>query len=286
MWPAAFHKEQGGEYVRKMAEKLLQLTMPDRTVSSCIRVEDSVLWECYVQKRREMRERMLIAQGGAWQEVRGRISAGEDMMVETMTVEEAKVLADALPGCAGFCHKGHPTKSPVEIFFKSLWDITVYSSPWTSYKQKSEIKPKTSEYIGFSANTTLDHFVNEVWLLHGTSQEGAEAIVQSNFRLPGLSGCFGKGIYFGEDAVKCDQYAKPVEEGDHEGSKVMLLCRVILGNVYHIEHGTDRDAERLVDDPDFDSVVGVAHKHREFLVYDVSQVFPEYIFHYSAPVAD
>merc|ERR1712151_884143 len=94
------------------------------------------------------------------------------------------------------------------------------------------------------------------------------------------------GAYFAEAATKSDQYAKTVtEEGENKGSKVMLLCRVTLGNVYHIEHGTDRQAERLVDDPNFDSVVGVAHKYREFLVYDVAQIYPEYIFRYKVKEA-
>merc|ERR1712117_218900 len=99
-----------------------------------------------------------------------------------MTVEEAKVRAGTLEGCAGFCFKGAPTSNPVEVYFKSKWDITTSSTQWTSYRQKDEIKPETSEHIEFSANTTLDHFVNEVWVFHGTSEEAAKAMAQSNFR--------------------------------------------------------------------------------------------------------
>ena len=36
-----FHAEVGGEYVRKMGEKLLGATLPGKTVSKCERIEDS-----------------------------------------------------------------------------------------------------------------------------------------------------------------------------------------------------------------------------------------------------
>ena len=33
---------------------------------------------------------------------------------------------------------------------------------------KLDVRPETAESIQYSANTTLDHSVNEMWLLHGT----------------------------------------------------------------------------------------------------------------------
>lgn len=286
LWPDEFQEEIGGEYVRKMAEKLLHLTMPEMEVATCARVENSVLWKAYTGKRREIRERLLASDIGDWQKFDGYISQGDDMLQEVMTIEEAQVRAAELKGCQGFYFKGAECSTPVQITFKSKWDITKGVQTYTSYRRKDEIKPITSEHIDFSANTTLDHFVNEVWVFHGTSEAAAKGIAQSNFRLPDSPGCFGKGAYFAEAAIKSNQYAKTVDEGDRVGSRVMLLCRVTLGNVYHIEHGSNREAERLVDDPDFDSVVGIAHKYREFLVYDVTQIYPEYVFYFKSRSVD
>ncbi|CAJ1400274.1 unnamed protein product [Effrenium voratum] len=99
--------------------------------------------------------------------------------------------------------------------------------------RKADIQPETAESIQFSANTTLDHGVNEVWLLHGTSEEAAK-------------GCFGTGVYFADDAKKSNQYAKGRTE---DNCKIMLLCRVILGNVMVLPKGQDRTADRFAEDP-------------------------------------
>lgn len=120
--------------------------------------------------------------------------------------------------------------------------------------------------------------MNEVWLFHGTSDTAAQAIAKSNFSLPTRAGNFGKGAYFAEAAVKSCSYAKKVESGEHAGCQVMMLCRVVLGNVRHVS-GCDQAAERLVVNSGYDSVLGRTD-HREFLVYDVSQIYPEYIMFY------
>ena len=44
--------------------------------------------------------------------------------------------------------------------------------------------------------------------------------------------------------------------------------------------GTNRKAEKLIEgDPKFHSLLGTTN-FREFLVYDVSQIYPEYILYY------
>ena len=84
-----------------------------------------------------------------------------------------------------------------------LWDK--YTAKRAQLREKfvarADVKPETADSIQYSANTTLDHTVNEVWLLHGTSEEAARAISRSNF-LPSSGGCFGSGIYFADDARK------------------------------------------------------------------------------------
>ncbi|CAJ1452889.1 unnamed protein product [Effrenium voratum] len=138
--------------------------------------------------------------------------------------------------------------------------------------RKADIQPETAESIQFSANTTLDHGVNEVWLLHGTSEEAAKAISRSSF-LPSSEGCFGTGVYFADDAKKSNQYAKGRTE---DNCKIMLLCRVILGNVMVLPKGQDRTADRFAEDPHVDAILGTTDT-REFVVYDTAQIYPEYI---------
>lgn len=140
-----------------------------------------------------------------------------------------------------------------------------------------DVSPATSKHIDFSANTTLDHDVNEVWLFHGTDANAARAIARSSFILPkGPGGLFGPGAYFADASSKSHEYAG---DGDLPGSKVMLLCRVTLGCIKQVD-GPDRRARSAVlQDPNVDSILGNTG-HREFIVYDTAQIYPEYILHY------
>mmetsp|Transcript_10330 Transcript_10330/g.24873 ORF Transcript_10330/g.24873 Transcript_10330/m.24873 type:complete len:274 (-) Transcript_10330:12-833(-) len=139
----------------------------------------------------------------------------------------------------------------------------------------ANVKPETADSIQYSANTTLDHTVNEVWLLHGTSEDAAKAISRSNFT-PSSGGCFGAGIYFADDAAKSNQYAKGRTDDD---CKVILLCRVTLGGVKVLPKGQDRSADSYAADPAVDCVLGFTDT-REFVVYDTAQIYPEYIMYY------
>lgn len=148
-------------------------------------------------------------------------------------------------------------------------------------------EPETNGLLEYSALTTLDKSVNEVWLFHGTSQEAAKAIAQNDFRLPGFGGNFGKGLYFAERACKSHFYSKQNSDGFY----VMMLCRVVLGSVLEMDSAErDQSAEnRILGKPDLDSILGNAnpkrddgHNAREYLVYEPSQVYPEYIIYYKA----
>ena len=71
----------------------------------------------------------------------------------------------------------------------------------------------------------------------------------------------------------------------------MLLCRVLLGNVHVVASNTaQNDAEKYVCASDgtvngqVDSVLGRmgSSAPREFLVYKIDQIYPEYILYYKA----
>jgi hypothetical protein len=139
--------------------------------------------------------------------------------------------------------------------------------------------PTTTSLLEFSAQKTIDERVNEFWLFHGTSEEAARGIAQSNFRLPTHAGNFGKGAYFAEDAAKSDGYSRFVStstsDADKAGCKIMMLCRVLLGNQHNLiklnGNKSDTTAERHCVDPNVDSVLGAVGA-REFLVSRVLSV--------------
>jgi len=165
-----------------------------------------------------------------------------------------------------------------------LWSIYVWKRGKIRERGTTvveDVKPETMENVAFSARTTLDRTVNEVWLLHGTSEEAAKAIAKSNFSCSS-GGCFGSGAYFADDSAKANQYAKGYTD---DGCKIMLLCRVTLGNIKKLPKGQDRDAERFAKDPSVDAVLGFTDS-REFVVYDMAQIYPEYMMHYKEMVAE
>mmetsp|Transcript_60772 Transcript_60772/g.156617 ORF Transcript_60772/g.156617 Transcript_60772/m.156617 type:complete len:188 (-) Transcript_60772:70-633(-) len=169
--------------------------------------------------------------------------------------------------------------SCVRIEDSELWGI--YTARRAEIRARTpvvddDLMPETSQSIDYSANTTLDHSVNEMWLLHGTTEKAAEALSKSSF-IPGTGGCFGAGVYFADDARKSNSYAKVAPDGN----KIMLMCRVTLGNIKKLPKGSDMGAHRYKSDPNVDCILGDTG-HREFVVYDTAQVYPEYIMRYKS----
>lgn len=62
---------------------------------------------------------------------------GPDLLVQTLTPEEAICKASTMQNCSGFTYEGGPTDWPVKIFFKSRWNIG--GSGWMSYKKEEEV---------------------------------------------------------------------------------------------------------------------------------------------------
>jgi hypothetical protein len=109
-------------------------------------------------------------------------------------------------------------------------------------------------------------------------------------RVANLKGLYGGGSYFADAACKSNQYAtKP----NANGEKVMLYCRVTMGEAYRTAtlHNTG-DVRRAPDNPatpkrPFDSIFaeqgvanGGAQKHNEYVVFRAQQCYPEYVVWY------
>jgi hypothetical protein len=132
---------------------------------------------------------------------------------------------------------------------------------------------------------TLDPDANEVFLFHGTDPKLAKIIAKHGFdeRMGKLSGLYGGGCYFAENSCKSHQYARNTTAA---GEHVILYCRVALGDAFRTSTQL-KNRRRAPDKPDgrgstFDSVVarGGSQVHREFIVYDRNQVYPEFVIYY------
>lgn len=127
---------------------------------------------------------------------------------------------------------------------------------------------------------------NEWLLFHGTSQNSARAICASDFTMD-LAGSatgtlYGRGTYFAESITKADEYAKE----DDDGLCCVLLCRVAGGRVlFNTEDSPDgAQVQECVLSGAADSVLGsrdvTKNTFREFVTYDVDQVYVEYVLFY------
>lgn len=89
-------------------------------------------------------------------------------------------------------------------------------------------------------------------------------------------------MYFAEACSKSDEYT----EQDHRGWRPLLLCRVICGRINYTDE-VHPDVNQLVQScttGNYHCVLGDREKcrgtFREFIVYDNTQAYPEYIVWY------
>ena len=128
----------------------------------------------------------------------------------------------------------------------------------------------------------LDANLNEVYLMHGTSDWVIRDIIaRTGFdeRVANLRGLYGGGVYFACESCKSAQYA-PVDSTT--GCKMLVISRVVLGDPYYATAALQNERRpplrggAFAPGLTFDSVVANM-LHREFIVYDHKQAYPEYI---------
>lgn len=143
---------------------------------------------------------------------------------------------------------------------------------------------KTEQLLDESFTDRLDPHVNEFYLWHGTSEEGANGISEDGFKvdLAGHSSgtMFGPGCYFAECSSKSDEYAKRTKDGNY----TLLLCRVLCGEMFRTSEPRLWEIKAAIESGNFDTVLGdreVARgTYREFVVFDQDLVYPEYVVTY------
>eukprot|EP00961_Rhodomonas_salina_P256496 3466378-Rhodomonas_salina.1 len=128
-----------------------------------------------------------------------------------------------------------------------------------------------------------DAGAREVFLLHGTSSEGAALeIADKGFNVHlARNGMLGKGCYFTDEFCKAAFYANK-EALEHDSrAAVVLVCRVIMGHHFQVRPGQAKcDATRPPRKcPCFDVSIGTVNHgpHGEIAVYDPDLVYPELV---------
>jgi hypothetical protein len=95
---------------------------------------------------------------------------------------------------------------------------------------------------------------------------------------------FGAGAYFAECSSKSDEYASSDQSGMYEGVCALLLCRVVCGEMYYITKSDVSAIDKAMATGKYDGVIGDREKaagtYREFVVFDESQIYPEYVVLY------
>eukprot|EP00927_Polykrikos_kofoidii_P015577 TRINITY_DN16936_c0_g1_i2.p1 TRINITY_DN16936_c0_g1~~TRINITY_DN16936_c0_g1_i2.p1 ORF type:complete len:1336 (-),score=148.31 TRINITY_DN16936_c0_g1_i2:329-4102(-) len=134
----------------------------------------------------------------------------------------------------------------------------------------------------------LEYNINETYLWHGTFVRFALSIGQDNFRL-NLAGSnagtmYGRGAYLAEHFTKADEYADDEPGGYYEGVHAVLLCRAVMGKMFYTTR-RDENAGQRIKTGEFDSTLGDRMKSvdtfREMVLYNVDQLYPEYIVLYN-----
>jgi hypothetical protein len=143
-----------------------------------------------------------------------------------------------------------------------------------------------------------DMAINEACLFHGVPHGRLAEIMEQGLdqRVARETGMYGAGIYFAENSCKSHAYT----EADADGVHCMLYCRVALGRTVSTKQTLEGMPRPAFEEPDesgllmrtvlYDSVIAPTgamenHQHgyqvhREFIVFDRTQVYPEFCIYY------
>jgi hypothetical protein len=160
-----------------------------------------------------------------------------------------------------------------------------YEERYAKYRGKTPLVVKTREG-GIAAGVNSRLRDGEGLLFHGTNPSSAISILKSGFRLnhagKSTGTMFGYGIYLAECSSKSDEYAMDDGANTYPGLRALLVCRCLVGNPYIVHKAGDYIGEAKA--AGNDCVLGdretVVNTYREYVLFDESQVYPEYVIIY------
>jgi hypothetical protein len=142
------------------------------------------------------------------------------------------------------------------------------------------LEPPLPPVLDDFEDESRDLTINECFLFHGTTPENAMAIAREGFDERVSKGRYGYGSYFTSESCKAGKYAPP----DSSGTRCILLARVVLGRIHYTSTSCvelrrpplDQDGNAhhsVVANPG--EVVDIPQFHREMIIFDGDQSFPE-----------
>ncbi|CAJ1353155.1 unnamed protein product [Effrenium voratum] len=149
----------------------------------------------------------------------------------------------------------------------------------------------------------LDADINEVLVLHGTLPENVDKIASGGFdeRLARQGGLFGQGSYFTDESCKSFQYSGAYDRhaaGPSGCEGCIIISRVVLGYPYfatgqmkHLKTEPFRDdsdpskghCHCVVASSGISNGQGATQVHREFVVFNRYQAYPELLVRFRVP---
>ncbi|WAR14206.1 PAR12-like protein, partial [Mya arenaria] len=128
--------------------------------------------------------------------------------------------------------------------------------------------------------------VEERQLFHGTRNDTVEAIYRQwfDFRLSGTATgtAYGKGSYFATTAVLSDRYTVV-----QNGTMPMFIAKVLVGDYTKGDKSYNRPPQKDPLDMSsslYDSCVNSVTDPQIFVVFELDQVYPEYLIKYKTLV--
>lgn len=117
-----------------------------------------------------------------------------------------------------------------------------------------------------TSDTFLDSRSNEVWLFHGTSVDIYHVLLQHGYdnRIASVKGLFGAGFYLADNICKSNEY---------------IPCPQCSGNTVFADRTCKCQNQAMIP---YDGVMVEAgtiqhFHHREIILYEKDQAYPEYI---------
>ncbi|KAH9523254.1 hypothetical protein Btru_066214 [Bulinus truncatus] len=167
----------------------------------------------------------------------------------------------------------------------------------------SKGKLLTKKLLSEAMEKELYSEINEHYLFHGTKEGAITSIIENGFdpSCSNTAAMFGQGIYAAEKFTKADQYTDDKFQRSPNGTNLkLILARMLLGNVFICDENhklvvqkvgrkfkkppcmsCSEDLCHCVNTDHFDSLMADGKwLFREFIVYESSQIYPEYIITY------
>jgi len=126
---------------------------------------------------------------------------------------------------------------------------------------------------------SCDSTLNECYLFHTTKIDLVDSICKNGFRKTPKKGNYGSGIYFSQSSSYCTSFQlSSLSTPDHDKLYPLFVSRVLIGRHKRIFH-SDRNSKELPSVSPNHSVIG-GSSSIEYIVYDESQTYPEYLIWY------